>query len=352
MCESGSQRRDRKNIADLEGTMKKMFLMSIIFSIVPGLLWYSPSMGQETRITIGATGTSSGFYVYFVAMGNAIKTHDPQIIPTVIETGGGTDNADRLMRKQIHCGLGNNMTAYQAYMGQGKWEGKPYKEMRGFWSYTDPGPLDILVRQDSGVNSIHDLTGKKFCPGARGSGNEKMIENVFNLLNIKPDYYRGDFSDAAEAVERGQVVGLTKFSAAEKIGDAQVMSIGAKTKIKFLSISEGDLKKIREAFPFLGLASHPPNVYKDQNYEVRGFSPGASIVITATHVPPELGYRICKAIWKGRDIQGNAYPAFKEIDPFKLAAKDSIVPMHAGMVKFCKELGIGVPEKLIPPEYQ
>ena len=285
-------------------------------------------------------------------MGNAIKTHDPQIIPTVIETGGGTDNADRLIRKQIHAGLGNNMTAYQAYMGLAKWEGKPFKGMRGFWSYTDPGPLAIIVRQDSGINSIHDLNGKKFCPGARGSGNEKMMENVFKLLNIKPDYYRGDFGDAAEALERGQIVGLTKFSAAVDIGDAQIMSMGATTKIKFLSISDEDLKKIIEAFPFLGLAGHPPNVYKDQNYEVKGISPGASIVITATHVSQELGYRMCKAIWKGRDIQGNAYPAFKKIDPFKLAVRDSIVPIHAGMVKFCKELGIEVPTKLIPPEYK
>ena len=324
----------------------------MILFLLSCLIWGSPSVAQEVRINIGATGSSSGYYAYFVAMGNAIKTHDPQIIPTVIETGGSTDNADRLMRKQIHAGLGNNMTAYQAYMGQGKWEGKPFKELRGLWCYTGPLPLDIVVREDSGVNSIHELTGKKFCPGARGSGNEKMIENIFKLLNIKPDYYRGGFGDAAEALERGQIVGLTKFAAGENIGDAQVMSIAAKTKIKWLSISEEDLKKIREAFPFLGLAGHPPNVYKGQNYEVRGFSPGAAIVITATHVSPELGYRMCKAIWKGRDIQGQAFKAFKGIDPFALAVKDSIIPMHVGMVKFCKELGLDVPAKLIPPEYK
>jgi TRAP transporter TAXI family solute receptor len=307
-------------------------------------------MGKDVRIMIGSTGSASGHYAYWVSVGEAIKKYGTGISPTVVESGGAIDNADRLMRKQIDLGLTNIAAAYQVYNGSGKWEGKPRREFRFMWTY-GTHPMDLVVRADSGIKTIYELNGKKFCAGARGSGGEKLLQMIFKLLEIKPDYYRGGYSDAAGAVEDRQIVGMAKWAASETIGDALITRLSTTTKLQWLSFSKEDLEKIKKAYPYVMSYSHPPGIYKGQGYKVVSIGTAAGS-LTTTNISPDLGYRICRAAWKGKEIQEAAYPACKPVHLFKAGVKYATIPLHAGSVKFCKELGITVPQRLIPPEYK
>ena len=330
--------------------MKRMMLLLIALFLLGLVTLQAPSNAAETQLTIGASGTASSQYAYWVAVGQAIKKNAPGIMPTVIETGGVLDNIQRLIRKQVDFCLAQGITAYEAYHGKAKWEGTPHQELRWLW-LQGTSAMAIFVREDSGINSIYDLTGKRFCAGARGSGNEKILEGVLGLLGIKPDYYRGDFSDAAEAVQNRQIVGFAKWSNTVKSGDALVMQIAATTKLKFLSIPKEDLQKIKKEFPYVGVGSYPPNVYKGQNYEVSTFmAPGGAL--TSTNLSKDLGYRVSQAVWKGKEGIEAAFPGAKEFHMFKDAVNFFPFPLHVGTIAFCKELGIDVPQHLVPPEYK
>lgn len=329
--------------------MKKL-LFGVLLILCLALSWSCPALAKEARILIGATGAASGHYAYWVAVGEAIKKYAKDISPTVVETGATNDNADRLIRKQIDMGLGNIDTAYNAYYGAGKWKGKPHHQIRWLWTYTK-NPMDIVVREDSGVKTIYDLNGKKFCAGSRGSGGEKLLQAVLAVLGIKPNYYRGGYSDAANALEDRQIVGMAKWAAGEETGDALITRLSTTTKLRWLSISDEDFKKIQKKLTYVLPYRHPPNVYKGQNYEVKCLGTTACC-FTTNNLSPDLGYRIAQAAYKGRSIQEQAFPAFKKIDMFRVAVKYASVPLHAGTVKICKEMGIEVPKHLIPPEYK
>lgn len=299
---------------------------------------------------IGSSGTGSSNYAYYVAVGEAIKKYAPGISPTVIETGGAVDNINRINRKQLDIGLGNLQACFQAYYGKNPWEGKPNQHLRLLWSY-NTNPMMFFVREESGIKSLRELTGKKFCAGARGSGGEKLVEEIFGILGIKPNYYRGDYNDAAAVVEDRQIVGMAKWSATETSGDALVIRLSTQNKLRFLSVSEEDLKKIITELPCVIPGYHPPNVYKGQDYEYRSIG-GTANYIASTDLSPDLAYAIVQAAWKGIDIQAQSYPGLKGVNILKRAVDFSLIPLHAGAIKMCKEVGIEVPQRLIPPEYK
>jgi TRAP-type uncharacterized transport system substrate-binding protein len=55
-----------------------------------------------------------------------------------------------------------------------------------------------------------------------------------------------------------------------------------------------------------------------------------------------------KAVWEGFDEQIASYPSVKGIDVPKLTLETCTVPLHPGAIKDYRELGLKVPENLIP----
>ena len=329
--------------------MRKIGYFAFVFGLLFSLVWNCNADAKEKRLAIAATGTSSGYYAYMVALAKAIHENEPDISGTVIETGGVTDNTNRLIRKQADLGLGQNIAAYQSFYGKGKWDNDPHPEIRVHYSFGATA-LVIAVREDSGINSIHELDGKRFCAGSRGSGNEKMLMMVLDFLGIKPKYYRATFGDAGEAVANDQIVGYSKWSASERIGDSQIVSLAITTKLKFLGIPDEDMKKIRAEFPYILPGTQYPNCYRNQDYEVRTI--GALKTIHSTsRLSQEMGYKVTKAVWEKKDIMGEAYSAAKGVNILKESLRSPIL-LHAGTVQYAKEMGIEVPQNLIPPEYK
>jgi uncharacterized protein len=70
----------------------------------------------------------------------------------------------------------------------------------------------------------------------------------------------------------------------------------------------------------------------------------------------ETGYRIMKAVLKGWKEIGEAYPPSQGIKPiedaFAQTPEVKEVLFHAGVIQMAQELGIQVPQRLIPPEYK
>lgn len=330
--------------------MKRCMFIGVILGLSFAVNWPTAGHAQDARIMIGGSGTGSSFYVYHVAVASAIEKYAPGIIPTVTETGGVKDNIERLIRKRIDLGMVTDAATYECYHGKGVWEGKPHNELRWLW-HMNNSSMAIFVREDSGVKSIYDLNGKKFCAGASGSHGEKILQNILGLLGIKPDYYSGGYSDAGEALANRQIVGFAKWSSSEKVGDSLVVNINATNKLRFLSISKEDLRKVQSEYPYLVPCLIQPNVYKDQNYEVSTFG-AAGGMLASTALSADLGYRICKGVNEGFAMVEKAFPGVQGWPMFEGVVKYSPVPIHAGTVRICKELGINVPSNLIPPEYR
>lgn len=303
----------------------------------------APKPAAKKQLAMGATGATSGAYVYYVTAAKVVNDKVPGANVTVVETGATVDNLKRLAKGDIDLGLVTVETGYSAWKGEDSWKANPMKDLRVLWIYEDT-PQNYVVTQSSGVQSIYDLNGKEFNPGLSGSASEKLSEKAFEILGIKPKWYRGSNADVVDAIKDRRIVGLAKTG----WSDSSIKDIQATQAVRILGFSPEDEKKIRAAIPFVVWMDVPANTYKGVP-AYRTF--GIAISVSATSkLDNDLVYQMVKAAVENNEEIAKAYPLVKGRNVAEFTLKNAPYPLHAGTVKYLKEKGLTVPENLIPPE--
>lgn len=330
-------------------TKQRAGIMIAAFFLLANIFCLSlPLQAEATdRLMMGTTSTASSHYTYSVAASNAINSvKGEKMIVTTVATGGGVDNLERLDRGQIDFGIGTFAAFYQAYEGMGEYVNDARPKLRIMYLYS-VNANNFIVRADSGVDTLQDLHGRRYCPGLRGSSGEQLVEQIFNSLDIEPDYYRGGLADAVNAVRDRQIVGLSKAGAGLAL-DASTEELRATTRLKILDFKDDDITALEEKMPFLNIA----DVSKDDNPYGPYRTPVQSIgVVTNKDIlTDEQVYDILEAITEDRQAQEAAYPQLKGFDFGKETLTYANFPLHAGAVRYYRDAGYDVPEHLIPPE--
>lgn len=302
---------------------------------------------SKRQLAMGSTQSSSSHYAYFVAVAKIINAHVPEVNVSVVETGASVDNINRIRKGDLDLGMTTIHLQYQAYHGMGPWEGKPIKDQFVLWVY-QPAPQNFVVRADSGVKTVYDLEGKPFNPGIRGSATEKTVEAILDALNIRPNFYRGGTDDAVAAIKDNRIVGYVKSGAGIKSLDASTLDIATFTPIRLLGFSDEDISRVLAKYPYLSPISIPAGIYKDSPpYKTFAMLIG---VVAKKDLPNELVYKMVKAVHENFGDQVAAYPSIKGENLPKLTLETCTVPLHPGAIRYYQEIGMSVPEHLIPKE--
>lgn len=298
------------------------------------------AVAQE-RLTFGATNAQSAHYAYFAALAKVVNTANPDIQVSVVETGATVDNLRRMARDQVDAGLITTSTLFHAYNGEQKFEGSPVKSKLLF-NYS-LAPQNVIVRMDSGVNKISELTGKRFGPGMRGSSTEATSEAVFKLFGVKPDYIRGSNAELAAAIKDNRSIGFVKSAVGVRF-DALTLDISTFTPLKVLGLSQEQVSSIRTNLPELSIIKMPGGEQENTGpYETWGFMIGVS---AKPGMSDDLAYKIVKAAMEDKEIQVAAFPQIKGQDLAQLTLDYATSPLHPGAVKYFEEAGYTVPENL------
>lgn len=316
-------------------------------ALVFSLLLSIPSVSPATqRLLMGATSTSSGMYTYMVAASSAINTL-PDLNVTVAETGGTVDNLKRLQRGDLDFALIASDKTGESYKGTGALDGFKNPNLRVLWFWS-AYPWNIVVSEKSNITTLAGLDKKNFSPGGRGTATEKTMENMFDFLGIKPEYYRAGMADAVNAMKDRRIVGLVKAGAPPS---STVQNIGASMPVKLINFDKDLIKRLQTQFPFMLSMKIPANNYKDQTEDIHCVGAAVGVGGNST-LDADLVYSMIKTILANHDKIGNAYPAVKKVNTLELTVKAADIPLHSGTVRYLKEMGIEVPSNLIPPEYK
>jgi len=308
-----------------------------------------PEEKERVLLTVGTTSKTSSVYALYVSTLQAFKQAAPHIQATIVETGASVDNCERLQKEQIDYGVSAYDVVYEANKGLGRWEGKANPNLRVMMMWS-ANAQPIVVRDDSGVKDLKDLNGKKFCPGPRGSGNEAMCEAIMAALDIKPNYFRGSLEDATNAMKDNQIVGVMKASTGTK-PDATFLDMQTFIKIRPLSYTPEQIQTVLSKYPYYGTAVIPKGTFNAQTEDATTVA-GLLGDVSTTKLSAEVVYDIVKAYFEGKDLLGQAYSGAKDTDWIKTTLSIKGMYLHAGTVKYLKEIGINVPAELIPPEYK
>lgn len=321
--------------------MKFTTLISATAITMAGLTASLPA-AAETRLAFGATNSQSAHYAYFASLAKIVNNAYPDgYQASVVETGATVDNLKRMARDQLDIGLITTSTLYHAYNGVKSFDGRPV-ESKLLWAYS-LAPQNVVVRRDSGITELAALDGKKFGPGMRGSSTEATTLEVFDLLEITPDWVRGTNGEQANAIKDDRSEGFVK-SAVGTSFDALTTDIAAFTPLQVLGIDDAQEAKIRETLPELSIVEMPGGDMENSgSYTVWGFMIGVS---ARPGMDDQTAYDITRAVMENMAEQEAAFPAVKGNNLPELTLQYATSPLHPGAIRYYEEIGLTVPDHL------
>lgn len=301
----------------------------------------------ETRYwTFATPPTTSALYSYCVGLAQAISDDMPQYQITISECTGAVQITKLVRQGNAMIGNSVSSTDYENYMGIGDFEGDPGPNSRMLWYYENT-PLQLVVSEASGIETVSDLEGAKFNPGGTTTSAESLTFKALEALGVSPDYFIAGQSDAGDAYTSRQIDGVVKAGPA---GDSFVVQLDAAVPVRILSFSDEEIAKILEVLPYVVECTLPAGSYDGQDYEVQTIMTMMGTQ-TTSEMSQEDGYNLIKSyLGNAKSAVDTAYPLGANNDVIALTLS-SPIPLHAGTVQYLVEMGYEVPEELIPPEY-
>lgn len=315
-----------------------LLVMSLLFiSLVVG-----PVAATARSYTVGVAPAGTAWFEGLSAVFQVVGKHTPHSV-VIVETGGTVDNAQRMNRGELDFGFVEMLVADEWHRGTGRFEGQGNDDARLAFVVGSTA-MHWAVRSDSDVADLSGLTGRPFNPSTMGGGGERLTELIFGILGIAPDFRRMAINDAVEAVRDGQLVGFS-YNGTPPV--PLFAELHEQRPLRLLSLTDEQMERVVAELPYLS-----PRVIPDGSYagipEVK--TVGILTAIAATrHVPDDVVYEMTRAYWEHHGAVAGAFPAAGEVGPGDVI-QGATIPLHAGAVRYYQEMGLDIPEHLIPPE--
>jgi TRAP transporter TAXI family solute receptor len=306
---------------------------------------------KKVDLNFGVINSNSSHYLHFVAKAKVWNEKVPQVNITVVAAGSPSQNVAQLVTGQFDLVNYDPVAGYDMYNGVGDWQGKPIADLRILFNDVDFVNV-IMVRDDSGIRSIEDLNGQAFHPGQPGSSAARAVQAAFELLGIKPNYLQGSTADAIKAVQDKKIVGYVKATAVGTKADATMLQLAATTKMRAIGFSKTQADQVSAKYPqytFNVLPKGAESNFYNNDQDVLCFSAGLGQA-TLKKLDAGIVYEMVKAAFTNKATIDQAYPGYAGYDLAQQTIKFAAIPLHAGTVRYLKEIGVNVPASLIPPE--
>ena len=305
----------------------------------------TPSVAQ-TRLSIAATGQSSSYYAYHTAVAQVLQQAAPDLGVTILETGGSEENLRLLLRQEADWGQLSEPSFYEAYSGTGSAAGQaPQPSLRFLAPVVDVAFFNV-VNADTGISSFQGLAGKSYGPGSKGSTTEKVTAELIAALGIDADLVSGSYGDLVAAMKDRRIAGYTK-SASLTAEDSTILDVRTSVPVRIIGFSDAELAKIRKTYPHYLFVHLDKTPYGDDPVTL------AKVVLingTTSALPEDVGYRVYKTLVDQNAEIARIYSPMKTVDVVQATLESAKTPLHAGVVRYLREIGADIPSELIPPE--
>jgi len=328
--------------------MKKLviFAIALVFGLALftgiGPLEQKAQAGKTTFVTIGTGGITGVYYPTGGAIAKMVnkKRKEYGIRATVESTGGSVFNVNAVMTGDLEFGVVQSDRQYQAVNGMAEWKDKgSQKDLRAVFTI-HPESITLVAADDSGINSIQDLKGKRVNIGNPGSGQR---QNSIDALEVAGLAWKSDIT--AEGVKAAEAPGLLQdgridaffYTVGHPNGNIKEATSG-KRKVHMVPITGID--NLLAKYPYYAKAVVPMKFYSGatNDGDVETFGVKATFV-TSSKVPDEIVYAITKEVFDNFEAFKKLHPAYGVLTK-KNMLEGMSAPIHPGAMKYFKEVGL------------
>ena len=106
---------------------------------------------------------------------------------------------------------------------------------------------------------------------------------------------------------------------------------------------------INEKMPFVSFVTVPSGIVPEHPSYTTPVQP-IGVICYKNSVTEDQAYTVVKAIHEGKKYQEAAFPSLKGFDIPAMTMKISKTPLHLGAIRYYREIGVDIPDRLMPPE--
>lgn len=298
------------------------------------------------RYSLGTSSAGGNFYLVGGGAATILNNALPDyFVITSEETGGSSANLNMIQGGEAELGITMTSSLAEAWAGEADWTGGKMDKIRGLVPLY-PSYLTIYTLESSKVHSLSDLSGKVVGLGTKGMSMDSILRSAFDHMGIKPSSIFNDGHGAtASAVGDGQLdaAAIFYYPPASAISELE-----ATQALRFVGLTEEEQATLTELFPFYSADVLKAGSYKGLKEDINVVSEW-NMLVSSSDVSQEYGYLMAKALFENNPALVGIHNSLTYATPENCLHFN--VPLHAGTVQYLKEIGVDVPEELIPEEY-
>jgi TRAP transporter TAXI family solute receptor len=294
-------------------------------------------------LTLSTASPGGVYYIYGDALAK-ILTEKVGIAVNPLPTQGPVHNVKLVDSGGAQLGLITMGVGLQGWNGTGDWTGgKQLRNIRALFPMYDT-PFQAVVLQRSGITTFTQLDKKRIGVGPKAGTGGTYLPAIMKVLGISTEMSYGSFDVAATQLLDGSVEGFVTLTGAPV---PAIQQVAAKEPVTFLNLSPEQIEAIRKAMPEFSPSKIAAGTYRslDKDYNTFGVY---NFAIGRADLPDDLVYQLVKATFENQPRLLKAHSAASETIPQNVD-KNTFLPFHPGAIRYYREIGISIPDSLVPP---
>jgi uncharacterized protein len=324
-------------------------------ALAAGMSMAGGVIAQDTRSYVLSTATTGGtYYPVGVAIATLVKVKlqaSNKIDMSAISSAGSGENVKLMREKQVQFAILQGLFGKYALEGSGAIQADgPQPNLRSvamLWSNVEHFLVSAEFAKTGTVEDLAGMTGRKFVIGARNSGTEHSNRFLLNNLGYPPEKFDLvflGFGPSVDALQNGTAVG-TNPGAGPPVSVVTRAFAQMGNRVRLLEFTDEQLKKADGGTGLYYRFVVPAGTYPGQSKDFNTVAQPNFLAVNAD-VSEQDVYLITKTIYENLPFLQNIHAATKEMS-LKTAIAGLPLPLHPGAVRYYKEAGIAVPDRLI-----
>ena len=320
-------------------TIKQTF-MGVVAVAAFGMAGAASAQDQQF-ITIGTGGVTGVYYPTGGAICRLVNLNRAEhgIRCSVESTGGSVYNTRTIRQGELDFGVVQSDVQAAGLNGTGAFaEDGPYEDLRALFS-VHPEPMHLMVRANSGIETVEDLRGMKVNIANPGSGTRVLAETLLEYHGISPD----EFAVAAELKSSEQSAALcdgnidaTIWAAGLPNGSSQEAT--STCDVNIIALEGPSIDTLLAENTAYAAATIPGGMYPGNDEDIASWGPKATFV-TSAQTPDEVVYAVVAGVFDNFEDFKRLHPAFARLVEAEMISDGLTAELHPGAAQYYREKG-------------